>query len=216
VVRELAQHGVRELIVVIMAAFYDRSTVDRYAAVMSAAVQAAGVTDLTVRYVASPEQSEGFYRANTAQIRDAYQQLPAALRADAKLLFTAHSVPTAVGQSSGYVSSFETTARRVAEALGTTSYRCVYQSRSGSPRDPWLEPDVCAALREEAAQGGRALVLAPIGFVCDHVEVLYDLDIEAAQVARELGLSCARAKTVGTHPDYIDALASAVRELAGS
>jgi len=212
VVRELAAAGARKLLVVIMAAFHDRTTVQRYSAVVDEAVRARADLELRVTYAPSPELHEGFQRANAQQLRAAQALLPSELRAEAKVLFTAHSVPTAVGQSSGYVTRFESAAQRIARELGTDRYRCVYQSRSGAPTDAWLEPDVCDALRQEASQGARAAIVAPIGFVCDHVEVLYDLDIEAARVAAELGLTLVRAKTVGTHADYIDALASSVRE----
>jgi ferrochelatase len=211
VLRELTQQGVNRVLVLIMAAFHDRTTVQRYTAVVEEALQALG-QDLQVSYVAGPQQHTGFYRANAQHIAEVRQQLPAAVRDRAQLLFTAHSVPTAVGRSSGYVEYFEQAARAIAHELGGVPYRCVYQSRSGAPRDPWLEPDVCDALREEAARGTPAVVLAPIGFVCDHVEVLYDLDVSAAALARELQLPLVRAATVGTHPDYIDALAQNVRQ----
>ena len=99
----------------------------------------------------------------------------------------------------------------MAEKVGRRTYRLVYQSRSGGPRDPWLEPDVLDALDEEARAGAREVVLAPIGFLCDHVEVLYDLDIEARQKAAALGLRLERAATVGSHPAFIGALADAVQ-----
>ena len=85
-----------------------------------------------------------------------------------------------------------------------------YQSRSGSPRDPWLDPDVNDVIRQHAARGTRALVLSPVGFVCDHVEVLYDLDVEAKQIATELGITVARARAANDHPAFIDALCDLV------
>ena len=214
VLRELTDQGVRRVLVLIMAAFHDSATVQRYTAVVEEAVLALapGGPELQVTYVAGPDRDAGFYRANAQHITQARQQLPAALRDRAKLLFTAHSVPTAVGHSSGYVERFEHAAQAIARELGDVPYRCVYQSRSGSPREPWLEPDVCDALREEMAQGAPAVILAPIGFVCDHVEVLYDLDVEAAALARELQLPLVRSATVGTNADYIDALAQPVRQ----
>ena len=102
------------------------------------------------------------------------------------------------------------TAQRVADKVGLGEYRLVYQSRSGNPREPWLTPDVLDALDEEAARGTREVVIAPIGFVCDHVEVLYDLDVEAAQRARERGIRLTRAATLGAHPSFLSALADAV------
>jgi ferrochelatase len=111
-------------------------------------------------------------------------------------------------------------AARVAEAhgrrpgeAGDPAWALVYQSRSGRPEDPWLGPDVCDYLRQEAAAGLAAAVLCPIGFLCDHVEVLYDLDVEAAAVAREIGLPMVRAKAVNDHPRFIDAAADAVIQI---
>jgi ferrochelatase len=126
------------------------------------------------------------------------------------VLFSAHSIPAAMAAESPYVAQLEQTAQRVAEKVGVSDYRLVYQSRSGSPRDPWLEPDVLDALDEEAARGVQDVIVAPIGFVCDHVEVLYDLDIEAAERAAALGLRLTRAATLGSHPAFIAALADAV------
>lgn len=212
VLRELTQQGARRFLVVIMAAFYDRVTVQRYTAVVDEAVRALALPDISVSYIRSPELQDGFYLAGAAQVREALERLPAEHRDAFRLMFTAHSVPTVMGQSSGYVASFENTAARIARDVGVTAYRCVYQSRSGAPTDSWLEPDVCDALREEVAAGTRAIVLAPIGFVCDHVEVLFDLDVEAADLAQTLAVPLLRAATVGTHPDYIDALANSVRD----
>jgi ferrochelatase len=97
----------------------------------------------------------------------------------------------------------------VAEAVGAKSWTLVFQSRSGRPDDPWLGPDVCAYLRDRARQV-PAVVLAPIGFLCDHIEVLYDLDCEAAQVCREAGLPMVRAETVNDHPLFLDMMADVV------
>lgn len=208
--RELAKQGARSVAGLVMASFHDQTTMQRYRDVVSEALTELAEPGLRVEYVRGPERHPGFITANAEHIRAARQRLPAEQRELARLLFTAHSVPTAVGLSSGYVASFEATAGRIAHELDVSDARCVYQSRSGSPREPWLEPDICDALREEAANGSRALILAPIGFVCDHVEVLYDLDVEAAAVARELGVTIARASTVGLHPAYIAALADSL------
>jgi ferrochelatase len=214
VLRELAQQGARRVAGLVMASFHDQTTMQRYRDVVSEALTEIAVPGLRVEYVRGPEQHPGFIAANVEHIRIARERLPAEQRDAARLLFTAHSVPTAVGVSSGYVASFEATAGRIAHELDIADARCVYQSRSGSPREPWLEPDVCAAVREEAAHGTRALILAPIGFVCDHVEVLYDLDVEAATLARELAVTMTRASTVALHPAYIAALADSLLNAA--
>jgi ferrochelatase len=209
VLAEIAASGARRVLGVIMAAFYDRATVERYAAAVSDALRERSLP-LELEYAAGPELHPKLVEANAEQIRAAFARLPEAQRASAELIFTAHSVPASVGESSGYVGMFESVAERTASALGVRDYRLAYQSRSGSPREVWLEPDICAVLRERAAAGVRSVVIAPIGFVCDHVEVLYDLDVEAAGVAKDLGITLARASTVNDHSAYITALRDAV------
>ena len=103
--------------------------------------------------------------------------------------------------------------QKIAEAGGGGDFACVYQSRSGRPQDPWLGPDVGEYLREARARGLQAAVLCPIGFVCDHVEVLYDLDIEAGAVCREIGLPMVRAQSVNDHPRFLDTMADVVRQV---
>ena len=210
--QRLAAAGVRRVIAVVMAAFHDRATLDRYRAAVDEGIAALALPDFRLEYTASPEPLPGYAQANADSIRAAYARLSPELRDAAKLVFTAHSVPTPVGQESGYVARYESAAQRIARLLGIQDYRLAYQSRSGRPTDPWLEPDICEVVRAEAESGRRALVVAPIGFVCDHVEVLYDLDVEAAQAAKEHGIELSRAQTVTTHPGYIDALAQTVLE----
>lgn len=207
--RALAAQGARRVIGVVMASFHDSVTLGRYAGVVSAGIAALGLPDFELRYAPSAEESAGFTAAAAAQIREALGRAPDG----ARLWFTAHSVPAQVGQDSGYVARYQAAAARIAAALGISDYGLAYQSRSGNPQDPWLEPDIGAVVRSEAASGRRALVIAPIGFVCDHVEVLYDLDVEAAQIATEVGVTLARASTVTTRPEYIDALAGTVLEV---
>jgi ferrochelatase len=154
--------------------------------------------------------------AHACNVARALAGIPSDRREAASLLFTAHSIPAPMAAASPYVAQLEETARKVAEKIGRPHFRLVYQSRSGSPRDPWLEPDVLDALDEEAARGVRTVVLAPIGFLCDHVEVLYDLDIEAQQKANELGLSLVRAPTLGAHPAFVAELANAVERALGA
>jgi ferrochelatase len=172
-----------------------------------------GLPPLEVTYVGDWHEHPGFIDANADHIRVATGRLPEPLRARARLIFTAHSIPLSMAAAYPYERNLRATAAKVAQAAGFPAWDLVYQSRSGRPGDPWLEPDVCDALRAEHARGTGAVVLSPIGFLCDHVEVLYDLDVEAAAVARELGLMLVRAATVGVHPRFIDALADAVGDV---
>jgi len=143
-----------------------------------------------------------FVKAMTDRVRVAVEQLPGA-----RIVFTAHSIPVAMAQASPYVQQLQTASRLVAEAVGVHDWKLVYQSRSGPPNQPWLEPDISEYLRESHSD----VVIAPIGFLSDHMEVLYDLDVEARAVCDELGVRMVRAGTVETHPAMIRMIA----ELAG-
>ena len=126
-----------------------------------------------------------------------------------KFCFTAHSVPVSLAHP--YVDQILETCQAVAQEAGILEWELIYQSRSGNPLDLWLEPDVCEVIRQAARTGWKNIVLNPIGFVCDHVEVLYDLDVEARQVAEDLGLGYYRICTVNDHPSFLRMLADVVR-----
>ena len=147
-------------------------------------------------------------------LADAIGRARARVAADAPVVFTAHSVPVASAEQSPYVRELGETASAVAALLGIRRWELAYQSRSGNPHDPWLEPDVNDVLRRLDADGVRDVVVAPIGFVCDHVEVLYDLDVDARQTADRLGMHMARAGTVNDHPAFIAMLADVVARAA--
>jgi ferrochelatase len=143
-----------------------------------------------------------FIEAMIDRVRAALTELP-----DGRLIFTAHSVPISMAQSSPYVAQLEDACAAVARGVGRTDWKLVYQSRSGPPGHPWLEPDICDYLREIRAD----CVIVPIGFLSDHMEVMYDLDTEARAVCQELGVRMVRAGTAGTHP----AMIRMIEELAG-
>jgi ferrochelatase len=130
-------------------------------------------------------------------------------RPGAKVIFTAHSVPMSMANSSPYVEQLNEAARLVA---GDAPYRLAYQSRSGPPQIPWLEPDILDVLREEKAAGTAEVVVQPIGFLSDHMEVMYDLDYEAKHLADQLGLGFTRAATAGTHPGFVQMIRELVEE----
>jgi len=178
-----------------------------------AALAADGTRSPEVVYVGDWYEHPGFIEANADRVRAAFEKLPPALRSKARLIFTAHSIPIAMARSFPYQPQLEASARRIADAVGAPDWALVYQSRSGRPEDPWLEPDICDYLRGEAAKGLSAAILCPVGFLCDHVEVLYDLDVEAADTCRTAGITMVRAEAVNVHPRFIDALADAVAEV---
>jgi ferrochelatase len=156
----------------------------------------------------------GFVGPMATNVHRALEHFPAADRTGVPVLFTAHSIPTSMADGCRYVAQLEESCRLVAEAAGVTHWRLVWQSRSGPPTQPWLEPDICDAIRELHAQGGRQVVVAPIGFISDHMEVLFDLDTEAADLCRDLGVDMARAATVGTAPEFVAMVRDLIAERA--
>jgi protoporphyrin/coproporphyrin ferrochelatase len=160
----------------------------------------------------------GFVEPIADAVRAAAASLPAPVRDDYDLVFTAHSVPVAMADASGpaggaYPRQLAEASRLVAERAGRAdAWRLVYQSRSGPPSVPWLGPDVGDCLAELAASGSRAVVLAPVGFISDHMEVVFDLDVEAAQLAGRLGLPLARAATPATDPRFVAMITELVAE----
>jgi protoporphyrin/coproporphyrin ferrochelatase len=151
----------------------------------------------------------GFVEPMIENTRAAYDRLPADLRDEAALVFTAHSVPIAQPGRASYVAELNEVAGIVAEGR---PWALVYQSRSGPPTVPWLEPDVLDHLEKLRAEGVRAAVIVPIGFVSDHMEVKYDLDVEAAELAGRIGLRIERAATAGTHPRFVAMVRELLRE----
>jgi ferrochelatase len=151
-----------------------------------------------------------FIEAMADRTRAALEAMTPARRAEARLVFTAHSVPVSMAAGSPYTAQLETAARRIAAALGRDRWSVAYQSRSGSPREPWLEPDIADLIRALSTEGARDVVVVPVGFVCDHVEVLYDLDVEARAVAAAGGVTYHRACAVNDHPAFVAMLADLV------
>jgi ferrochelatase len=145
-----------------------------------------------------------FVEAQADEVRDALGGR------SSQIIFTAHSVPLSMANSSDYVKQLLESCRLVAEQLGRSDWRLVYQSRSGAPGQPWLEPDIGDALRETPP--GTDVVVAPIGFISDHMEVLYDLDTEAQAIARERGVNMTRAATVGIHPKFVRMIRELIEE----
>jgi ferrochelatase len=211
--REMSQNGIRRAIGFIAAAHRSYSGCLQYRENVIAAragLADRGLADVEVTYVDDWFMDPGFITANADHIREALERLPADLRSRARLVFTAHSIPVSMAERYPYQAQYEQTARVVAAALNVADFATVYQSRSGRPEDPWLGPDVGEYLRQAKTEGVAAVVLCPIGFLADHIEVLYDLDVEAANVCREIALPMTRAESVNTHPRFLDTMAAAV------
>jgi ferrochelatase len=207
--RQMAADGVRRAFAFVTSPYSSYSGCRQYLEDLARAREAAGpgapeVLKLRVFY-----NHPGFIEPVAERVCAALEQIPAERRAAAALAFTAHSIPIALAETSRYVQQVEEACRLVARQLARPEYRLVYQSRSGAPGQPWLGPDILEYLRDLAAAGARDVVLAPIGFISDHMEVVYDLDTEARALCEQLGLNMARARTVGTDPRF----AAMIREL---
>ena len=210
---QMAAAGVRRAIGFISAAQRSYSSCTQYRQnVLDARAEIVGhgQRDVTVTYVGDWHAHPQFVEANARHVAAALGLLPPEVRDRARIVFTAHSIPSSMTGVARYQHQLEESARAVADRLGRSDWALVYQSRSGRPEDPWLGPDINDYLREEHTRGVAAVVLCPIGFVCDHIEVLYDLDHEAAQVCAELGLPMARAHAVNDDPLFLDLMADMV------
>jgi ferrochelatase len=217
---EMSRAGIRRTVGLIAAAHRSYSSCLQYKENVRdarTALRAQGLADVEVTYVGDWYEHPMFIEASAAQVEEAIAKLPDAARARATLVFTAHSIPASMAARYPYQEQYETTARLIAARLRASTglplpAATVYQSRSGRPEDPWLGPDVCDFLRDQKAAGLiDAAVVVPAGFLSDHIEVLYDLDTEAAAVAAELGLPMVRARAVNDHPAFLDMLADVVR-----
>jgi ferrochelatase len=201
--REMAADGKHHALAYITSAYSSYSSCRQYLEDIARAQSEVGPGAPRVSPLRKFYNHPDFIHANAERVRAALLELPAARRAAAPIAFTAHSIPDTMARSSRYEAQLRETCRLVAEAVGAERWDLVYQSRSGPPTQSWLEPDIGDHLRELKAAGDSEVLVAPIGFLSDHVEVLYDLDVEARYLATELGLTMARAQTVGTHPAFV-------------
>ena len=206
----IAARGHRRVLGVILSAFRTEASWERYVNdVAEARAQVAGAPD--VIFASAWSGHPRFLYAAADRCRCALEEVPVAEQGAAPVIFTAHSVPVAMATASPYVADFTAAARAVAGRLGHERWTLAYQSRSGSLHEPWLEPDIGDVLRTLAKEGARHVVVAPLGFVSDHVEVLHDLDVDARATSDALGLSFHRAPALNDHPEFIAMLADLVR-----
>jgi protoporphyrin/coproporphyrin ferrochelatase len=210
VIREMNGAGHLETVGIILAAHRTSTSLERYKLDVTRAIEANDGVGPDVRYLESWFDDPQFLEANAARIEESTGFRRGDWPAGVPLVFTAHSIPLSMAEGTPYVDDILASCRGVGELLGTGDWQLAYQSRSGDGRVPWLEPDVNDVLRRLATQGVREVVIQPIGFLHDHVEVLFDLDVEARQTCEELGLKMHRAGTVGDHPEFIDMLAKRV------
>jgi protoporphyrin/coproporphyrin ferrochelatase len=205
--RKMRDDGVRNALAFITSAYSSYSGCRQYRENIAAAQAVVGdgapkVDKLRVFY-----NHPGFIEACADRVRDALGS-----GKNARLIISAHSIPVSMAESSAYSAQLHETGRLVAETLQIEDWDLVYQSRSGPPSQPWLGPDILDHVRDLNSRGVSDVVIAPLGFLSDHLEVLYDLDVEASDLARELGMKMSRAATVGTHPKFISMIRQLIAE----
>jgi ferrochelatase len=229
--KQMQADGIRHAAALVTSAFGSYSGCRQYREDIARAQQASGTEELLIEKLPNFCDREEFIEAMTDRVRAAMDQLSQAQRSEAEyskaerseagdlkaqLIFTAHSIPMSMAESSPYVRQLKEASARVAAACGVSNWTLVYQSRSGPPSQSWLAPDICDYLREQHAAGIRSVIICPIGFISDHMEVLYDLDTEARALCDQLGIKMVRAGTAGSHPRLISMIRDMVLNAAAS
>jgi protoporphyrin/coproporphyrin ferrochelatase len=210
-VREMRDDGVRHAAAFVTAAYSSYSSCRQYreniAAAQAEVPGAPKIDKLPVFY-----NRPGFVAACVDRLREATAAFLPFEPNSVRLVVTAHSIPGSMAETSAYERQLRETARLVADGAGFERLDLAFQSRSGSPNQAWLGPDILDHLRRLHQEGVANALVAPLGFISDHLEVLYDLDVEAAALARELGITFVRAATVGTHPAFIKMIRELILE----
>ncbi len=208
-VRQMSRDGIKKSLAFVTSPYSSYSGCRQYLQDIDRACLEVGPGAPVIHKLRAFYNHPGFVEANADRVREALSGIPAERRQKVTLVFTAHSIPTSMADGCQYVEQLQEVCGLVAEKVDHPIWSLAYQSRSGRPGQAWLEPDVGDYLQELKSSGARDVVIAPLGFVSDHMEVVYDLDIEAMQLCKGIGLNAVRASTAGVHPAFV----SMVREL---
>lgn len=211
--QQMADDGVKRSLAFFTSAYSSYSGCRQYREDVARAQDAVGPQAPQVDKLRVFFNHPGFIEPMAESVKCCLRRIPIERRERTPLLFTAHSIPVAMADHCRYVAQLQEACRLVAASVGHKNWELVYQSRSGSPQQPWLEPDVCDRIAElHASDHITDLVVLPIGFISDHMEVLFDLDTEARELCEQLGIQMQRASTVGTHPRFIKMIRLLVEE----
>jgi protoporphyrin/coproporphyrin ferrochelatase len=214
--RRMTADGIKNALAFVTSAYSSYSSCRQYLENIADAREAAGTDAPQVAKLRVFYNHPLFIAANAENIRRSLAEIPEQRRSSASLVFTAHSIPESMAANCAYEAQLKETAQLIHKTLAHDNYQLVYQSRSGSPTQPWLGPDICDFLKELRATGATDVVVAPIGFVSDHMEIIFDLDREARQFCEQLGLNMVRASTVGTHPLFVRMIRDLILERMNS
>jgi ferrochelatase len=202
--RQMKQDGIRRSLGFVTSAYSSYSGCRQYREDIARAQTEVGTGAPEVDKLRAFFNHPGFIEATVERVKDALLAMPQDARQNVQIIYTAHSVPLFMASTSDYMNQLHEVQKLVSAAIGPVNDVLVYQSRSGAPGQPWLEPDILDHLRRVKSENlASGVVLAPIGFLSDHMEVLYDLDVEARELCDSLGLPMTRARTVGVHPKFI-------------
>ena len=211
--REMADDGVKHALAFATSAFGSYSGCRQYLEDIQRAQEEVGPSSPQIDKIRLFYNHPGFIEAQASRVAAALEQVPAERRDKAVLLFSAHSIPQSMAASSPYEGQLREACQLVAEQVGRSAWQLVYQSRSGPPHEPWLEPDVLEHLAHLGQSGQvRDVVIVPIGFISEHMEVVYDLDIEAQAVCEHFGIHVVRSAVVGTHPRFVRMIRELIEE----
>ena len=211
-IKQMYDSGARKVIGMIMAAHQSDASWERYQRDVQNALSELEI-EIEFEYTPPLFDHPLFIEDSADRVQDCLNQIPDEEYAQTMILFTAHSIPVPMAEASPYVKQLQTTAKLIAERLNFDNWRLVFQSRSGRPTDPWLEPDVCDVIEEIARNGVKNVIAQPIGFLCDHIEVLFDIGIEAQETADEYGVKLYRANTVNDDPKFVEAMTNVVQRM---
>ena len=202
--RTMADDGVRHALAFVTSAFGSYPGCRQYLEDIAQAREAAGPDAPQVDKLRLFYNHPGFIETMAARVESALSELPAERRAAARLIYTAHSIPVEMARRSPYEHQLREACGLISRQVGRSEWQLAYQSRSGPPSQPWLEPNVGDSLRE-LGRGGSVhdVVIVPVGFLCEHMEVVYDLDVEVREICDELGLGMVRAGVAGNHPRLV-------------
>ena len=222
-VRRMAADGIQRALALVTSAYSSYSNCRQYLENIEDARREVGGGAPEIDKIRPFFHHPGYIETMEARVRSALDRLPEARRASAHLVYTAHSIPLAMARGCAYEAQLREASRLISARAGASSWTLAFQSRSGPPAQPWLEPDVCDYIRlfhetgaDRADQADRDIVLIPVGFISDHMEVAYDLDIEARACCDELGVRMVRAETAGTHPRFVEMIVELVEERLSS
>lgn len=213
-VGRMAEDGIQRALAFVTSPYSSWSNCRQYLENIEDARHEAGAGAPAIEKIRPFFNHPGFIETMAAHVRSALDRLPEERRSRAHLVYTAHSIPLAMAGGCAYEAQLREASRLISGCVGASSWVLTFQSRSGPPAQPWLEPDVCDYIRlfYETDAAARDIVVVPVGFISDHMEVVYDLDVETRACCDELGVRMVRAQTAGTHPRFVDMIVELVEE----